>query len=218
MLITRTPEHTITPCDQCYFFKNNDCELGRREKYSKMGLVDGTNILTFCNYARDPILIKEGYDPKQVDYDNRIKYDLVVRIDKSLDIHQLDRFLSLKNPPKKIILSYIEVDKKALFDKVANTKLELLKIFNPDRRLELEYQAGTSTWFQVIDLDSFDEHMVEKLEYKINQEIDRILCVRNHLYNRSLCEWMISNDFSVCENNISNLNTDFGGNFVRDSI
>jgi hypothetical protein len=204
-------------CSECIFF-NGDCEFGRLEKYRQKGLVTGTKIKTMCLWGRDKEWeSKNGKNKSQVEKDNIIKYDLVVRVDKCSDITKLDQFISLPNPPRKIILSSAG-ETKELLEKVANTNLQILKVFNPDRRLELEYQSVAlgetfnsrtdASWFHLIDLTDCSAQFIEKFERLTNQDIQQIICVPGHMYMKILCEACINDHLEVCDANIIQLSKD----------
>lgn len=216
--------HFLMDCAECVFF-DGDCEFGRRQKYSEMGIVDGTKIKTFCPYGRDKLWKeKYGHDLNKVRRDNRVKYDLIVRVDDSIDIGRLDSFISLPNPPRKIVLSYTSRDTKDLLERTCNTNLQLLKIYNPERRLDLEYNAVKledkfnanvdASYFQIVNLANFDHTLIEKFDRLINEEMARTICVPGHIYLKLLCQAMIADEMEICDENIINKAKEDGCEFM----
>lgn len=200
--------HFQMDCSECKF---NGCP--RQKIYKEMGLLTD-KLNTFCPYGRD--LTWDG-DWARAEKDNRLKYDLIVRCDNSTEIEKLDSFISLPNPPRRIVLSYIE-GKDELIEKICGTNLYALKVFNPERRLELEYNAvkledrfnaaTDASWFQVIDLADFDHTIMERLNRAVNERIERCLCILGHVYMKVICAAILNDNLELCDENILQLAKD----------
>jgi hypothetical protein len=179
--------HMITPCHDCIFYHEElGCEHNRIEKYRAQGKVRGTEILSFCNYARPESWLKEmnmiGEDASlKVVQDNKIKYDTVFRIKSPEDIAKAKPLTEITTPPYKIVFSYVEdLDATALLDQVAELghKCKLLQIHDEEARFDLELQHCTQTFHQVIDgTKEYKADRIDQLDELVNKECLPIVAI-----------------------------------------
>tara|TARA_R110000824_G_scaffold143199_3_gene310753 strand:+ start:2786 stop:3532 length:747 start_codon:yes stop_codon:yes gene_type:complete len=187
----------ITPCNQCLFFNPGiepTCELGRIKKYDALGKVirSGMNtvkIKTFCNYAR-PVFwcgpdetIAQCVD--RAEEDNKIKYDLILRIDTPEDVHIAKQFMERPTPPQRIIFSFYHTDIGEVVENASGLEVdfELIQIKDTDARVNSELGRVSAAWSETVDLSKkYSVDLMTDFENRINKNLEQIVAVIGDQY------------------------------------
>jgi hypothetical protein len=190
-------EHLITPCADCCFYDNitKACDFGRIKKYKEkqqtLGGVDNIpyKILTFCNHARPHLWQKENETKleakKRVKYDNRIKYDLIVRLTDPTQADLVKPFLERLTPPEHVIFSFESINIGELVERANDLgcSFELIKIQDPDARAASELKRVQRPWSETVDLNKkYSTTLIDDFSRLINDDLEQIVAVLGDQY------------------------------------
>ena len=180
MKIRREEDRMITPCKECLFY-DGDCRFGRIEKYTQLGKFKDGEVQTFCNHARPNSWLQEQTMEEaeaRVKKENRVKYDIVFRINSVEDVDKVVPFISNRLVPANIIFSFTDLSIKNLVEKCVDLghEFELLQIKDEEDRPKLEFNRVKQPWYLTIS-DNFSTNLVNDLNDKINNDLDQIVAV-----------------------------------------
>jgi len=190
-------EVIITPCQECLFynrFPKPSCALGRIKKYEALDKVIHVNnetveIKTFCNHAR-PISwqnLDESIQDcvKRVQEDNKIKYDLIARIESSEDVLKLAPFTKRATPPQQIIFSFEELNIGEVVENASHLGIdfELIQIKDVSARVNLELDRVRAAWSETVDVNKkYSIDLMADFEGRINNNLEQIVAVVGEQY------------------------------------
>ena len=190
-------EVIITPCKDCLFYLHYPkpaCVLGRIKKYEALDKVIHINeeeveVKTFCNHARPQSW--QGVDDsiqdcvKKVQEDNRMKYDLIARINTPKDVLKLYEFIKRTTPPQRIIISIEEIDIAEVVELASElgVPFELIQIKDMDARVNRELDRVSAAWSETVDLSKeYSLDLINQLEDKLNNNLEQIVAVIGEQY------------------------------------
>jgi len=209
-------EHLITPCSECCFYDNvaKTCSFGRIKKYKDKNQTDGGvgnipyRILTFCNHARPYIWMKEEETleraKERVREDNKVKYDLIVRLTDHTQVDLVKPFLERKTAPAHIIFSFESIDIGELVERAneLDCSFELIKIQDPAARTEAELGRVQRPWAETVDLNKeYSVTLLDEFSKLINEDLEQIVAVLGDQY--------IIMTMLVASLDVSNINVTF---------
>lgn len=170
-----------TPCQECIFYDEGRCEFGRIEKYKELGKFENSEVQTFCNHARPQGWLKDQTFDEAKDrvvHENRIKYDLIIRIKAISDIYIAQKFIDNTLPPERIIYSFTNLSIKDVVATCSklNYEFELLQITEEKDRNDLEFNRVTQPWYLTLEED-FSTNLINELNDRINNNLEQIVAV-----------------------------------------
>lgn len=191
-------QHLITPCTECCFYnEDGTCDFGRIRKYKAKGQTrhgpDTSGlpyeILTFCNHARPEEWKKDGElnieARARVREDNRIKYDLIMRITKPEQVAIAKDFLKRETPPEHIIFSFVEIDIAEVVELAGDLdcSFELIQIKDESARTQSELRRVHQPWSETMDADKeWSLEMMDEFSGLINEDLEQIVAVTGEQY------------------------------------
>ena len=187
----------LTPCNQCLFFNPGveaTCELGRIKKYEALGKVirsdlNTVKIKTFCNYARPVFWCGPDETTAQcverAEEDNKIKYDLILRITSTEQVKIAKEFMDRATPPQRIIFSFEEMDIGEIVENASelDVDFELIQIKDTDARVNCELSRVSSAWSETVDVNKqYSIGLMAEFQHRINNNLEQIVAVIGDQY------------------------------------
>lgn len=146
-------------------------------------------VYTFCNYARC-----QDETPESVIADNRLRYDIVMRI-RSLD--EIDLNFPEEWQPKRIILSYSDIHTKDVIEKnieLNDPRITWVEILNPEEQDSIELSYCKSQFICYCKNEKLSE-ILKNIDNFVNLDLKKLVLYidgTNFAYMKTFGIWSMN--------------------------